>query len=239
MNTIIARKKIAVLTGSGISVESGLPTFRDARGMWRSYAWQEVASPEGWEKNPGLVLEFYNERRASAWKAQPNAAHLAITRLESTYEVVVITQNVDELHERAGSKNVIHVHGNLAYARSSQDPSLSYRIDGNPITLGQTAADGSQLRPDVVWFGEEVRNLDQSIECVAKADKVLVVGTSLAVFPFASLVTFASENAEKVLVTVDLESIPPGFMFIRGNASAIIPELVDRWIRTAGSGRDE
>lgn len=222
--------KIAVLTGSGISVESGLPTFRDSNGLWRNYAWEEVASPQGWKKDPGLVLEFYNERRTATWIAQPNAAHLAIGRLEKYYEVVVITQNVDELHERGGSKNVIHVHGNLAYARSSINPNIRFRIEGNPITLGQTCEDGSQLRPDVVWFGEHVRDLDESRLHVATADKVLIVGTSLSVYPFASLVYSARRDAEKILVSLEIEKIPDGFKYYQETATSIIPILVDRWI---------
>jgi NAD-dependent deacetylase len=233
MNQPGGRTKIAILSGSGISAESGLPTFRAANGLWRNYAWEEVASPSGWKKNPGLVLEFYNERREAAWKAQPNAAHLAIGRLEDFYDVVVITQNVDELHERAGSAHVIHVHGNLAYARSSSNPALRYRIDGSPIHLGQTCEDGSQFRPDVIWFGEEVRDLDESRLHVATADKVLVVGTSLAVFPFASLAHQARRGAEKVLVTLDVDQVPFGFKFYQGNATEVIPPLVEQWIKEA------
>ncbi len=154
MKPEIDPEKIVVLSGAGISAESGLPTFRDLNGLWRTYSWAEVASPEGWQKNPDLVLEFFNERRTHAWSAEPNQAHIAIGQLENYYHVVVITQNDDELHERGGSTDVIHVHGNLAFARSSNNPDLRHRINGDPIALGQTAEDGSQLRPDVVWFGE-------------------------------------------------------------------------------------
>ncbi|NJD57901.1 MAG: NAD-dependent deacylase [Anaerolineales bacterium] len=227
--------KITILTGSGISAESGLPTYRDMNGLWRNYAWEEVASPEGWLKNPALVLEFYNERRAAAWKAKPNAAHLAIGKLENYYDVVVITQNVDELHERGGSKYVIHVHGNLAYARSTRYPDLRYRIDGNPITLGQLGEDNCQLRPDVVWFGEEVLSLDESRLHVATADIVLVVGTSLAVFPFASLVFLARKDAEKCLVSLEMQAIPSGFNYYQGSAVTIVPALVDQWISAVES----
>jgi NAD-dependent deacetylase len=230
MDSKICSQKITVLSGSGISAESGLPTFRDVNGLWRNHDWGEVASPRGWQRNPGLVLEFYNERRAAAWNAQPNAAHLAIGRLENYYDVVVITQNVDELHERGGSLNVIHVHGNLAYARSSRNPNLRYRIDGNPIQLGDTCQDGSQLRPEVVWFGEDVRDLDESRRHVATANKVLVVGTSLTVFPFAALVHQAQQNAEKVLVSLEVEEVPYGFKFYQGKAATIVPSLVDQWI---------
>ncbi len=234
MNPEIDPVKIVVLSGSGISAESGLPTFRDAGGLWKSYAWEELASPGGWKKNPDLVLKFYNERREKAWNARPNAAHLALGKLDNYYHVVVITQNVDELHERGGSKNVIHVHGNLAFARSSLNPNLRYRINGNPITLGQTCEDGSQLRPDVVWFGEEVMNLEESQYHMATACKVLVVGTSLAVYPVASLVHFAGGEAEKTLVALDIENLPYRFTFYQGTATSMVPPLVDRWIKEAG-----
>jgi NAD-dependent deacetylase len=233
MNPKIDTTKIVVLSGSGISAESGLPTFRDTNGLWRKYAWEEVASPEAWMKNPDLVLEFYNERREQAWNARPNTAHIALGQLENDYTVVVITQNIDELHERGGSKNVIHVHGNIAFARSSKNPNLRFRIDGSPISLGQTSEDGSQLRPDVVWFGEEVPNLTECRYHMASATKVLIVGTSLAVFPVASLANSAQPEAEKVLVALEIEKIPFGFKFFHGYASSIIPPLVDRWIKEA------
>jgi NAD-dependent deacetylase len=231
VNQEIDPKKIVVLSGSGISAESGIPTFRDANGLWRNYSWEDLASPEGWKKNPALVLEFYNERREAAYNAQPNAAHLALGMLENYYDVVVITQNVDELHERGGSKNVIHVHGNLAYARSSTNANLRYQIGGNPITIGQTGEDGSQLRPDVVWFGEEVGPLVECRHHVASAGKVLVVGTSLVVYPFASLLTEANWEAEKVLVALEVIEFPFGFNFYQGKATQVIPRLVDQWIK--------
>ena len=155
------REKIAILSGSGLSAESGLPTFRDAAGLWRQHSWQDLASPEGWRANPALVLEFYNERRARAWSAQPNAAHLAIAALERKYEVVVVTQNVDALHERAGSTTVLHVHGELSYARGTGPARQRYRIDGAPIELGQLCEEGTQLRPDIVWFGEETQFMER------------------------------------------------------------------------------
>src|SRR5688572_17709872 len=181
-------QKIVVLSGSGLSAESGLPTFRDAAGLWRQYSWVELASPEGWQRNPQLVLEFYNERRAKAWAAEPNAAHRAIASLESKYEVVVVTQNVDALHERAGSTQVLHVHGELAWARGSGRSGRRYRIDGAPILSGQLCEEGTQLRPDIVWFGEETQHMDEARAHVAAAHKVLVVGTSLTVYPAAGLV---------------------------------------------------
>jgi NAD-dependent deacetylase len=233
VETEIDPKKIVVLSGAGISAESGLPTFRDVNGLWRTHSWAEVASPEGWQKNPDLVLEFFNERRKNAWNAEPNLAHIAIAQLEQYYHVIVITQNVDELHERGGSKNVIHVHGNLAFARSSINPDLRYRIDGDPIALGQTAEDGSQLRPDVVWFGEDVMRFEESRQHISTADKVLVVGTSLAVYPIASITNAAMGRAEKVLISLEIEKIPHGYKYYRGPAALLVPRLVDQWMNEA------
>ncbi|MCD6400666.1 MAG: NAD-dependent protein deacylase, partial [Anaerolineales bacterium] len=158
MSKPINKNKIVVISGAGISAASGLQTFRDSKGMWREFAIAEVASPQGWVTDPQKVLEFYNERRKQAVKAVPNRAHLAIAELEKKYEVVVITQNVDDLHERAGSSNVIHVHGELTKARSTTDPDIVYDIGDNEIKLGDRCEKGGQLRPHVVWFGEEVQN---------------------------------------------------------------------------------
>jgi NAD-dependent deacetylase len=224
------RPKLVVLSGSGLSAESGLPTFRDAAGLWRTHSWMELASPEGWRKQPEVVLEFYNERRARAWAAQPNAAHRAIATLESRYDVAVITQNVDALHERAGSTRVLHVHGELAFARGTGPSRRRYRIDAAPISLGQKCDEGTQLRPDIVWFGEETQHMEDARELVARADKVLVVGTSLTVYPAASLVDAARERAEKVLNALDMDEIPYGFEFHPGPATLVIPRIVGRWL---------
>lgn len=225
------RPRIVILSGSGLSAESGLPTFRDAAGLWRQHSWQELASPEGWRKNPALVLEFYNERRAKAWSAQPNAAHLAIAKLETRFDVTVITQNVDALHERAGSTSVYHVHGELAFARGTGPSRRRRRIDAAPIELGNLCEDGTQLRPDIVWFGEETQHMDIACEHVAAADKVLVVGTSLSVHPAASLVEEARRDAEKVLNSLEMSEIPAGYEFLPGPATAIVPSVVARWLR--------
>ncbi len=225
------REKIVVLSGSGLSAESGLPTFRDAAGLWRQHSWVDLASPEGWRRNPALVLEFYNERRAKAWAAEPNAAHRAIASLESRYEVVVVTQNVDALHERAGSTRVLHVHGELAWARGTGPARHRYRIDGAPISLGETCDEGTQLRPDIVWFGEETQHMDEARAHVASADKVLVVGTSLTVYPAAGLVDAARPDSERVLNSLEMDAIPPGFRFERGKAGEVIPRIVDAWLR--------
>jgi NAD-dependent deacetylase len=221
--------RIVVLSGSGLSAESGLPTFRDSAGLWNQYDWRELASPDGWRKHPEVVLAFYNERRARAWAAQPNAAHLAIAALEEQYEVVVVTQNVDNLHERAGSTRVLHVHGELAFARGTGGKRHRYRIDAAPIELGQTCQEGTQLRPDIVWFGEETQHMEEAAAHVAAADKVLVVGTSLTVYPAAGLVESARRDAEKVLNSLEMDAVPPGFLFFAGRATEVIPALIARW----------
>lgn len=234
MKPEVQANKIVVLSGSGVSAESGLPTFRDSGGLWRTFSWQEVASPEGWRLRPESVLAFYNERRLLAWQAKPNAAHAAIASLEAAYEVVVITQNVDELHERAGSSKVIHVHGELAYARGTSETPKRYCIEGEPISMGQLCEDGTQLRPDIVWFGEEMRFFEEARMHVATAAKVLVVGTSLSVYPAASLVKAARGRAKKVLVSFEVDTLPYGFSFLRGKATEILPTLAATWLKEAG-----
>ena len=230
MNPTIIENKIVILSGAGLSAESGLPTFRDSAGLWQLHSWLDLASPEGWQRDPSLVLDFYNDRRALAWAAAPNAAHRAIAELERSYVVVVITQNVDELHERAGSTNVLHLHGQLAYVRGTGPSSLRYKVDGAPIALGQLCDEDTQLRPDIVWFGEETQNMDLARAHVASAAKVLVVGTSLSVYPAASLVDVASDGAEKVVNALELDQVPDGFNFLPGKATEIVPTLVNAWL---------
>lgn len=220
--------KIVVFTGAGVSAESGLPTFRDARGLWRQHAWQDLASLEGWRRHPEVVLDFYNERRAQAAQAEPNAAHRAIAELESDFEVVVVTQNVDDLHERAGSSRVVHLHGQLRFARGSIS-GLRQDIGAAPIRPGDLCAQGSQLRPDIVWFGEAVQHFDEAQQHVAEAHRLLVVGTSLSVFPAASLVHLADAAQEKVIVAPELDRAPQGFTWHRGNAAEWVPRVVQRW----------
>lgn len=224
------RPKLVVLSGSGLSAESGLPTFRDSAGLWNQYSWVELASPDGWRDQPEVVLAFYNERRAKAWAAQPNAAHRAIAALETRYEVVVVTQNVDALHERAGSTRVLHVHGELAFARGTGPSRRRHRIDGAPIGFGQLCEEGTQLRPDIVWFGEETQHMDEARAHVASADKVLVVGTSLSVYPAAGLVDAARPGADKVLNALEMEDVPRGFTFLAGRATEVVPALAARWL---------
>uniref|UniRef100_UPI00321709CA SIR2 family NAD-dependent protein deacylase n=1 Tax=uncultured Draconibacterium sp. TaxID=1573823 RepID=UPI00321709CA len=183
-------KKLVVLSGAGISQESGLKTFRDMGGLWENYDVTEVATPEAWEKNPELVLRFYNQRRKQLFEAEPNAGHLGIAELEKWFDVEVVTQNVDNLHERAGSTKVLHLHGELMKARSTANPFLIYELDNWALDLGDVCEMGSQLRPHIVWFGESVPEIPKAIKTVGKADILVVVGTSLAVYPAASLVNY-------------------------------------------------
>lgn len=193
------KKKLVVLTGAGISAESGLKTFRDSDGLWEGYDIEEVATPRGWRKNPGMVLEFYNLRRENVLNAHPNAAHYGLAELELDYEVQIITQNIDDLHERAGSTQVLHLHGEIFKMRSEADASLVYEIKGN-INLGDKATDGAQLRPHIVWFEEPVPMIEAAIPLVQQADIFIVVGTSLAVYPAAGLVNFASLEIPKYII---------------------------------------
>lgn len=184
-------KKIAVLSGAGMSQESGLKTFRDMGGLWEQYDVTEVASPEAWHRNPELVMRFYNERRKQLWEAKPNAGHVGIAELEKEFDVEVITQNVDDLHEQAGSTKVLHLHGELRKARSTIDPDLVYILDHWELKLGDKCEKGSQLRPHIVWFGEPVPALNNALPIVQNADILVVIGTSLLVYPAAGLVNYA------------------------------------------------
>ena len=188
-------KKIIVLTGAGISAESGIKTFRDADGLWENHDIQEVATPEGFHKNPALVLKFYNDRRRQLFDVEPNAGHKALVELEKLYEVTIITQNVDDLHERAGSSHVMHLHGELRKSRSSANVHLIYDCHGD-INIGDKAADGSQLRPNIVWFGEDVPMIQYAAQAVSEAHIVMVVGSSMQVYPAAGLVSFAHGKAD-------------------------------------------
>ncbi len=186
--------KVVVLTGAGISAESGIRTFRDAGGLWEGYRIEDVATPDAWLQQPQLVLDFYNERRRQLLTVLPNAAHIALTRLEEKFETIIITQNVDDLHERAGSRHVIHLHGELLKARSSEYADLVYPWTKD-ILIGDTCAKGFQLRPHIVWFGEQVPLLEKAMEEIPEADVVLVIGSSMQVYPAAGLVGYASEEA--------------------------------------------
>lgn len=231
------KEKVVIFSGAGISAESGLKTFRDMGGLWHEYAVEQVASPQGWQANPELVLRFYNERRQSVLDAIPNAAHHAIADLEAVFDVTVVTQNIDDLHERAGSSRVIHVHGEILKARSSVDPSLIYPCDKPIIELGELCECGSQLRPDVVWFGENVRHMDICKELFASASRLITVGTSLTVYPAAGLVKHAPFLAEKYLVSPELQEIPYGFRLLRGSATTVVPHIVTCWLEGRKPGR--
>ncbi len=187
--------KIAVLTGAGMSAESGLKTFRDSNGLWEGHDVMEVASPQGFEKDPSLVLDFYNQRRKQLLEVNPNSAHIAIADLEKEHEVFIITQNVDDLHERAGSTNVLHLHGELLKVRSTVIESniLDWKKD---LNLGDLCKDGYQLRPHIVWFGEAVPEMENAIKTVMQSDIVIIIGTSMQVYPAAGLMQYATSNAK-------------------------------------------
>lgn len=195
----MAKKKLVVLSGAGISAESGLKTFRDSDGLWEGYDVYEVATPRGWNKNPQLVLDFYNMRRKDVLDAKPNAAHFGLAELQQDFDVQIITQNIDDLHERAGSEKVLHLHGEILKMRSVHDESLIYPIR-NDIKLGDVAEDGAQLRPHIVWFEEPVPMIGQAVPLVRQADYFVVVGTSLAVYPAAGLVDFAHHAIPKFII---------------------------------------
>lgn len=227
-------KKIVVLTGSGISAESGIPTFRGTDGLWEGHRVEEVATPDAFEQDPELVLKFYNNRRRKCRQVMPNAGHLALKKLEEKYAVTVITQNVDNLHERAGSTHVMHLHGELMKARSSTDQSLVYDCD-NDILLGDKCANGSQLRPHIVWFGEMVPMIEHAANETMQADILLIVGTSMVVYPAAGLVDYAPEGTPIYLVDPN----PPemrkrnGLIVIAESASKGLPALVAKLLAKA------
>jgi len=194
------QKKIVALTGAGISAESGITTFRDSGGMWEKYDVMEVASIDGWHRNPQLMLRFYNDRRKQLAEVEPNDAHLILAELEKDFDVTVVTQNVDNLHERAGSTKIIHLHGELTKARSSNNPNIIVDIGYRPVEWGEKAADGSQLRPHIVWFGEAVPLIADAAAIVSKADILLIIGTSLNVYPAAGLTGYVGRNASIYLI---------------------------------------
>ncbi|MBD1392116.1 SIR2 family NAD-dependent protein deacylase [Mucilaginibacter glaciei] len=193
-------KRIVILTGAGISAESGLKTFRDSDGLWEGYNIEDVATPEAWARNPELVQSFYNERRKSVLDAKPNAAHLALVRLEEKYDVTIITQNIDDLHERAGSKKVVHLHGVITRSQSSIKANLTYPIEGWEIKMGDTCELGSQLRAHVVWFGEAVPMIEKAAQLCAEAELFILIGTSLAVYPAAGLMDYVPRDVTKYII---------------------------------------
>lgn len=226
-------KKLVVLSGAGMSAESGIKTFRDADGLWEGHDVMQVASPQGWEADNALVLDFYNQRRKQLLTVKPNAAHLAIAKLENLFNTTVITQNIDDLHERAGSNNVLHLHGELLKARSTVDESLviDWRKD---ITLDDRCSKNSQLRPHVVWFGEAVPMFEPALEITAQADFIIIVGTSMQVYPAASLVQYAKEDA-KIFFVDPNPSVAPSknLKVIPEKATVGIPIVVEELKKVA------
>lgn len=194
------KKKIVVFSGAGMSAESGIQTFRDSGGLWEQYKIEEVATPEAWRKNRDLVLDFYNQRRRQIISASPNEAHLLVAKLQKDFDVQVITQNIDDLHERAGSKKVLHLHGEIMKARSTKDPALLYQLEKADIMPGDMCEKGSQLRPHIVWFGEMVPEMENAAKLVSEADILVTIGTSLNVYPAAGLITVSPDHVPKYLI---------------------------------------
>ncbi|HTH56196.1 MAG TPA: NAD-dependent deacylase [Cyclobacteriaceae bacterium] len=202
-------KRLIVLSGAGISAESGLATFRDSGGLWEGHRVEDVATPEAWHRNPSLVLEFYNQRRKNALAAKPNRGHEVLAELQKDFDVTVITQNVDDLHERAGSKKVLHLHGSLFESRSTLDPTLVYKINGSELNIGDKCERGSQLRPNIVWFGEMVPMMGVAAHETSLADVFLVVGTSLVVYPAAGLIHAVPGHVPKYIVDPKTPEVNP------------------------------
>ncbi|HQQ94529.1 MAG TPA: Sir2 family NAD-dependent protein deacetylase [Bacteroidia bacterium] len=223
----MSKKKLLVFTGAGISAESGIRTFRDAGGLWEQYKIEEVATPQAWETNRDLVLEFYNQRRRQVLEAKPNEAHHFIAELQDKFDVKVVTQNVDDLHERAGSKFVLHLHGEIMKARSSVDPNLIYPLESRELKAGDTCEKGSQLRPHIVWFGEMVTEMEHANYLASQTDLFVVIGTSLNVYPAAGIINFVLPSVPKWVVDpveFDLEGVS-GLRQINKTAVNSVPEL--------------
>ena len=226
-------KKIVALTGAGISAESGIPTFRDANGLWEGHDVMDVATPEAWARNQDRVLKFYNQRRKGALNVKPNAGHFALAELEKHFEVSIITQNVDNLHEKAGSSNVLHLHGELFKSRSTIDERLVYDIEGWELKKGDRCEKGSQLRPHIVWFGEAVPLMDRAIEEALEADIFMVIGTSMLVYPAAGLINFVGEEVPKYVIDPKLPDISTrgNLYMIAKKAGEGVPEIAQQLIK--------
>jgi len=222
-------KRIVILTGAGISAESGVKTFRGSNGLWNNYRIEEVASPIAWERDPKLVLEFYNQRRKQLFEVNPNAGHKALVKLEKKFNVKIITQNVDDLHERAGSENILHLHGELKKARSTVDSELVYELKDWPLNIGDKCEQGSQLRPHIVWFGEAVPAIMDAIQIAKNADIFIVIGTSMVVYPAAGLINYVSDETPKYLIDPNAEEVSGirNLTIIQKKASDGVPELVE------------
>jgi NAD-dependent deacetylase len=229
------KKKIVVLTGAGISAESGISTFRDSNGLWENHDVMDVASIDGWHKNPKLVLEFYNQRRAQLSSVEPNEGHKALAQLEEHFEVVIITQNVDNLHERAGSSHIVHLHGELNKVRSSVKEELILDWTGKSLELGDLCEFGSQLRPHIVWFGEAVPMMEVAMKHTLEADIFLVVGTSMVVYPAASLIDYVSQEVPKYIIDPNIPDVSkkPNMKFVAEKGSIGVPlvakELISKY----------
>ena len=221
-------KKIVVLTGAGISAESGVSTFRDSNGLWKNHRIEEVASPIAWENSRELVLEFYNKRRKQLFEVNPNEGHLWLVKLEEKYDVQIITQNVDDLHERAGSSNVLHLHGELKKVRSTQNPELIYTLDHWELKNGDKCELGSQLRPHIVWFGESVPMIETAMSIVSSADILIVIGTSMVVYPAASLINFVVDEVPKYYIDPNAFQVQgiSNLNIITEKAGVGVPKLV-------------
>ena len=221
--------KLVILSGAGVSAESGIKTFRDADGLWEGHDIMEVATPEGFKRNPALVLDFYNQRRKQAKDVVPNSAHKAIALLEEKYDVTVITQNVDNLHERAGSTKVIHLHGELMKCRSTLDPNLIFDIEGD-ILVGDQCPRNSQLRPHIVWFGEAVPEIERAAKIVNKAEIVIIIGTSMVVYPAAGLIDYAQNDAQIYVIDPNMPYITPrkNLHLIEATATKGMSEMIQK-----------
>ena len=221
-------KKLVILSGAGISAESGIKTFRDMGGLWEEYDVMEVASPQAWESNPELVMRFYNERRKKLLEASPNEGHKGLVELEKYFDLHIVTQNVDDLHERAGSKNILHLHGELKKARSTIDPNLVYDIDGWELKFGDVCEKGSQLRPHIVWFGEAVPAIAEAASICERADIFVVIGTSLNVYPAAGLLDYAPKGIPIFLIDPnDVHTSYKNVSLIKEKAGTGVQKLID------------
>ena len=223
-------KAIVVLTGAGISAESGLRTFRDSDGLWEDHSIEEIATFDAWRRDPEKVLRFYDERREQIINSSPNLAHKALAKLDQKFHVNIITQNIDDLHQRAGSSSVLHLHGEIRKSRSTSDPLKTYDVKGSRIKIGDLCEDGSQLRPHVVWFGESVPMLEQAIEITKKADLLIIIGTSLLVYPASSLVDYAFKSNKKYYIDpkANINLNRDDFELISKKAVEGVVELVDK-----------
>lgn len=231
------KTKIVVLSGAGISAESGLGTFRDKGGLWDEHDINDVATPEAWTKNPQLVLDFYNKRRELVIEAEPNEAHLSLAQLEKYFDVHIVTQNIDDLHERAGSTQILHLHGEILNAQCSDDPEDVQPIDGPFLKMGELSAAGHQLRPNVVWFGESVPRMLDAEDVISDADIFIVVGTSLNVYPAANLLYSCKPTCSKFIVDLnELTNVKyKNLTLYQGKATVQVPDLVSKLIQDSNN----